>query len=89
MSILGLICSEAISNPMAMGKSYLPPLLGKFAGARLTVIRPLGNLNGLLIASEQIKPIIDINSFEFYGELGIYSGFSAKYSSSWKLHAER
>jgi hypothetical protein len=26
-------------------RSYLPPLLGRLAGARLTVMRPLGNLN--------------------------------------------
>jgi magnesium chelatase family protein len=55
----------------------------KFPKGRITVSLAPANLPksggrydlpiaiGLLIASEQIKPNIDINSFEFYGELGL------------------
>jgi magnesium chelatase family protein len=55
----------------------------KFPTGRITVSLAPANLPksgarydlpiaiGLLLASEQIKPSININSFEFYGELGL------------------
>ena len=55
----------------------------KFPNGRITVSLAPANLPksggrydlpialGVLLASEQIKPVVDINKFEFYGELGL------------------
>ncbi len=43
---------------MAIDKSYLPPLLDKLAEAKLTVIRPLGNLNFEVIIALRTRSLL-------------------------------
>ena len=51
-----MIWFDAANNPKAMGRSNRPPCLGRSAGAKLTVIRRVGNSKfELIIAARTLS----------------------------------
>jgi hypothetical protein len=56
------ICSEAARIPIAMARSKRLPPLGSSAGARLTVMRRLGNSNLELISALRTRSLLSLTA---------------------------